>query len=225
MIVVVGTLTGGAAVQTTSAVFLAFGLAADGSRALLVDAGQTNKNISGDHSGAGEDWPERIAVVRHGGHSLARDISGLAAGFDNVVIEVGRADEMLLSAALSIADELVCPALPSLAELRRLPPTFQLADAMGIDRDLRARVLLVGTERGSGERREAIRVLAEENLPAFATHVRSVATGIPARSDGVTGLLDYGPVLDELLGHPEGAHRKHLSGVDAAGSAAGAAQA
>lgn len=221
MIIVVGTLKGGVG-KTTTVVYLGFGLAAGGSRVLLVDADPQAKTLS-DHRGvAGDTWPDNIVVTSHAeARSLARDVRGLAAGFDHVVIDVGGEDDVLLSAALSIADELVAPVTPSLAELRRLPATFHLAEkaAIGAGREIGAQVLLVKTERRSVALRDALKVLAEEGLPVLDANVRYLPASIPNTfGTAITDLLDYGPVLDELRGYAAGTHqqqqRKEGAAVD-----------
>lgn len=212
MRVVVGTLKGGVA-KTTTAVYLAAGLAADGSRVLLVDADPQAKTAT-DWRGLAEDsWPDNIVVTGHAdARSLARDVQGLAAGFDHVVIDVGGEDDMLLGAALSIADELVAPVTPSLSEIRRLPATFHLAEksAVSAGREIGAQVLLVKVERRSVALRDSRTALADEGLPVLDKDVRLLPATIPnAFGTAITDLLDYGPVLDELRGYTTGTHQQH----------------
>lgn len=207
MRVVVGTLKGGVA-KTTSAVFLGFGLAADGSQVLLVEADPQAQTLSDWRGLAGEQWPDNLVVSTHtDARSLARDVRALAAGFDHVVIDVGGEDDMLLSAALSIADELVAPVAPSLSEIRRLPATFHLAEksAVAADREIGAQVLLVKTERRSIALREARQTLDNEGLPCLDADVRLLPATIPNTFGTViTDLLDYGPVLDEIRDYEVG---------------------
>lgn len=207
MRVVVGTLKGGVA-KTTTAVFLGFGLAADGSRVLLVDADPQAKTLSDWRGLAGEGWPDNLVVSAHvDARSLGRDVQGLSQSFDHVVIDVGGEDDMLLSAALSIADELVAPVAPSLSEIRRLPATFHLAEksAVAAGREIGAQVLLVKSERRSIALRDARATLASEELPCLDADVRLLPAAIPnAFGTAITDLLDYGAVLDELRGYVTG---------------------
>lgn len=114
---------------------------------------------------------------------------------------------MLLSAALSIADELVTPVAPSLSEIRRLPATFHLAEksAVAADREIGAQVLLVKVERRSIGLRDARKTLDREGLPCLDADVRLMPATIPNTfGTVVTDLLDYGPVLDEIRGYDAG---------------------
>ncbi len=207
MRVVVGTLKGGVA-KTTTAAYLGFGLAVDGSRVLLVEADPQAKTLSDWRGLAGEQWPDNLVVSTHtDARSLARDVSALSAGFDHVVIDVGGEDDMLLSAALSIADELVAPVAPSLSEIRRLPATFHLAEksAVSAGREIGAQVLLVKVERRSIGLRDARKTLDREGLPCLDADVRLLPATIPnAFGTVITDLLDYGPVLDEIRGYEFG---------------------
>lgn len=207
MRVVVGTLKGGVA-KTTTAVFLGAGLAADGSRVLLVDADPQAKTMTDWRGLAGDAWPDNLVVTGHAdARSLGRDVQGLSASFDHVVIDVGGEDDMLLSAALSIADELVAPVTPSLSEIRRLPATFHLAEksAVAAGREIGAQVLLVKVERRSISVRDARTTLDAEELPVLDADVRLLPAAIPnAFGTTIGDLLDYGPVLDELRGYTAG---------------------
>jgi chromosome partitioning protein len=201
MRLVVGVLKGGTA-KTTTAVYLAAGLA-DSGRTLLVDADPQAKTLMDWRGVAGADgWSERITVVSHvEPRSLARDIGGMARDYEHVVVDVGGESDLLLAAALVVADHLVCPVTASPPELRRLPATFDLAEraAIGAGREITARVLLVKVERRSIAVREARELLVAENMPAMTADVRYLPAAIP-NSFGTlpVDLVDYGPVLAEL---------------------------
>ena len=210
MRIVVGTLKGGVA-KTTTSMYLAAGLAADGSQVLLVDADPQAKTATDWRGLAAADWPDNIVVTANSdARSLARDVQGLAAGFDHLVIDVGGEDDMLLGAALSLADELGAPVTPSLSEIRRLPATFHLAEqaAVGANREIGAQVLLVKVERRSVALRESRAALEAGGLPVLDADVRLLPATIPnAFGTAITDLLDYGPVLDEIRGYATGTHQ------------------
>lgn len=204
MILVLGTLKGGVG-KTTSAVYLGFGLASAGERVLLVDADPQAATLSDWRAVAGDDWPEHVAVTRNvQARSLARDVRSLSEGFDHVVIDVGGEDDLMLSAALSIADELVVPITHSMGEVRRIPATLHLAEqaAVAAGREIGAQVLLVKVERRSVAFRDAVQVLERDGIPRLDSTVRSMPAAIPNTfGSAITDLLDYGPVLDELRGY------------------------
>lgn len=197
----VGTLKGGVA-KTTTAVLLALGLSRTGS-VLLVDADPQAKSAMDWRATAGDAWPDNVVTTAHvEPRSIARDIGRLASTYEHLVVDVGGESDLLLSAALAVCDELVCPCTTSLMELRRLPATFQLADhaAIGAGRELTARVLLAKVERRSVALREARELLTAENLPAMRADVRYMPAAIPNLfGTAPTGLLDYEDVLAELL--------------------------
>lgn len=202
MRVVVGTLKGGVG-KTTSAVYLGLGLARAGERVLMVNADPQAGSLTDWRATAGEAWPEHVVVVSHvDARSLGRDVAGLARDFAHVVIDVGGESDLLLAAALSVCDELVCPVNTSLLELRRLPATFELAEraAIGAGREIGAQVLLTKVERRSIALREARQTLAEEGLPVLDADVRYLPSAIPNTfGTAPTNLLDYEQVLAELL--------------------------
>lgn len=201
MRVVVGTLKGGVA-KTTTAVYLAAGLAGTG-RTLVVDADPQARTLMDWRGMAGDDWPEHVTVTSHvEPRSLSRDIGGMARDYQHMVIDVGGESDLLLAAALAVADHLVCPVVPSPPELRRLPATIDLAEraALGAGREITVRVLLVKVERRSIALREARELLAAANVPVMQADVRYLPATIPDSFGRLpVDLLDYGPVLAELM--------------------------
>ncbi|WP_322755991.1 ParA family protein [Frankia sp. Cas3] len=110
MRIVVGNLKGGVA-KTTTAVYLALGLARTG-RVLLVDADGTNASAV-DWSANAEDWPATVVVVPWAVPDLGRRVAAVAGDYDHIVIDTGPERGDLLRQALMVTDDLLVPVAPS----------------------------------------------------------------------------------------------------------------
>lgn len=187
-----GNLKGGVG-KTTSAAFLACGLARFG-RTLLVDA---------DPYGQLLDWSQAdgfpATVIAWPVKDLARRVSGIAGDYDHLVIDTGPNHEALLRQALAVTDVLVIPCAPTLMDVERLGETFELVEEVRTMRpELEARVLFTKASATSTDLRDARDGLSAQGLPVLDTWVRNLVHYSRARSGTPTDLVDYEGVLAEL---------------------------
>ena len=187
-----GNLKGGVG-KTTSAAFIACGLARSG-RVLLVDA---------DPYGSLVDWSEAdgfpATVIPWSSKDLARRVEGVAGDYDHVVIDTAPNHEHLLRGALACSDVLVIPCSPTILDVERLSPTLDLADEVATLRPhLQARILFTRTNERSSDLRDAREGLTEGGLPVMTSHIRSLVHYSRSRNSVPSDLADYEGVLYEL---------------------------
>jgi chromosome partitioning protein len=192
--ITVANLKGGTG-KTTSSVHLALGLARSG-RTLLVD---------GDPQGSALSWSTEaggfpVTVVPWPTRDLAQRVRQVEGDYQHVVIDTPPQHETIVRQALMVTDLLVVPLAPSLVEVDRLGPTFELAaEIEGLGHPVDVWVLFTRVRAGTRSAREARAMLAEMDVPTFRTdiHLRE-AYGMSfgtARGD----LGEYELVLGELL--------------------------
>jgi chromosome partitioning protein len=197
-----GNLKGGVG-KTTSAAFLACGLARSGS-VLLVDA---------DPYGSLHEWGQAdgfpAEVIAWPVKDLARRVQGIAGSFDHVVIDTGPNHEAMLRQALAVTDVLVIPYSPTLMDVERLSATLDLVEQInsllvssiltgGSSRHVEARILFTKTSAASVDLRDAREGLTSQGLPLLDAHVRDLVHYSRSRGGAPTELLDYETVLAEL---------------------------
>src|SRR4051812_47213760 len=127
MHLVVGSLKGGVG-KSTSAVHLALGLAREG-RTLLIDADPQGSALGWSElasADTGQDFP--AVIVSLPTRDLARRVAQLQRDYRHIVIDTGPGHPEILRSALRAADVLVVTMAPTLVEVHRLGPTFELAD-------------------------------------------------------------------------------------------------
>jgi chromosome partitioning protein len=186
-----GNLKGGVG-KSTSAVFLACGLARAG-RTLLIDADPQGSVLS--WSEQAEDFP--CTVIAWATRDLAKRVADVADDYAHVVIDTGPQNEPLLRQALAVTDQLLIPVSPTLMDAGRLGPTFDLVEDVGAFRSIDARVLLtkVRPTRSAKEAREG---LEAQGLPLMASEVRLRETYATAADTVPRDLGEYESVLAEL---------------------------
>jgi chromosome partitioning protein len=191
-----GNLKGGVG-KTTSAAFLACGLARSGS-VLLVDA---------DPYGSLFEWGQAdgfpAEVISWPIKDLARRVQAIADSFNHIVIDTGPNHETMLRQALAVTDVLVIPCSPTLMDVERLGATLDLVEEVaslqvGSAHRVEARILFTKTAATSVDLRDAREGLTTQGLPLLDTHVRDLVHYSRSRGGVPTELLDYETVLAEL---------------------------
>lgn len=192
----VGNLKGGVG-KTMTCVHLAVGLSRTG-RTLLVDADPQASSALDWSAVAGDTWPDALTVIPWHGADLARRVKAVAADYAHLVIDTGGENDVLLSEALLVTDELLVPVAPSLIELRRLPATFALAAKVDVVSPVSARVMLTKVRAGTRSAIDARALLEEMGLPVMAAQVSLWESYAQAFGSVPNDLGEYQQVLAEL---------------------------
>jgi chromosome partitioning protein len=196
MRVTFGNLKGGVG-KSTSSVYTALGLAANGGRVLLVDADATNRTCL-KWSSLAEDWPASVTVVSWEVPDLARRVQAVADDYTDLVIDTGPQRPAILRQALLVTDELVVTTAPSPVELEQLPDTFALAAEVDAISAVFAQVLFVKVRRGTRSAIEARGFLTEHSLPVMAAEVHLLESYPLAYGTVPADLAEYQAVIGEL---------------------------
>jgi chromosome partitioning protein len=183
-----GNLKGGVG-KSTSAVFLACGLARTG-RTLLIDADPQGSVLSWSEQ-AGDDFP--CTVIAWATRDLARRVADVAGDYDHVVIDTGPQNEALLRQAIRATGQIIVPVSPTLMDAGRLGPTLDLVE----EEDACARVLLTKV-RPTRSARAAREGLQAQGVPIMATEVRLLEAYATAVDMVPRELGEYEDVLAEL---------------------------
>ncbi len=188
--------------NTTSAVYLALGLAAHG-RTLLVDADPQGSALAwSEQAGEAGDFPP--TVIHWSTRDLARRVGQVEGDYEHVVIDTPPSNEALVRQALLCADVLLVPLAPSLLEVARLGPTFDAAAEVEALHPVSIRVLLVRVRGGTRSARDARYALEAQppdglGLPTMQAEVRLRESYATAYGTAPADLAEYTGVLDELL--------------------------
>ncbi len=196
MRVTFGNLKGGVG-KSTSSVYTALGLAAEGGRVLLVDADATNRTCL-KWSTLAADWPAAITVASWEVPDLARRVQAVQGDYDHTVIDTGPQRPAILRQALMVTDDLVVTVAPSPVELEQLPDTFGLAAEVDAVSPTFAQVLFVKVRRGTRSSVEARRYLTEHNLPVMAAEIHLLESYPLAYGTVPADLAEYEAVVKEL---------------------------
>jgi chromosome partitioning protein len=188
-----GNLKGGVG-KSTSAVFLACGLAQSG-RTLLVDA-DPQGSILGWAEAAGDGFP--ATVITWATRDLAKRVGEVAGDYHHIVIDTGPSQEHLLRQALAASDQLLIPIAPSLMDVRELSRTFQMVEDLAPVHPVQAHVLLTKVRAGTLAACDARAGLAEQGIPLLDTDIPLREFYSQAWGTAVHNLGQYVGVLNEL---------------------------
>ena len=188
----------GGASKTTTAVYLALGLARKGGRVLLVDADPGQPHTQMWASLAGDDWPEEIEVVARITRSLGQQLRRDAEGFDHLVVDLGPKNPHMLQETVEVAPELIIPTTPRLLDLDGVRLTA--GAVVQVPTPVYPRALFVQT-RAPRKLRESREQVEAWGLDAFTTAIRELEVYADAPGTVPSKLLDYDGVLDELEAH------------------------
>jgi len=161
MIIAVANVKGGAG-KTTLATNLAIARAIAGRDVLLIDA---------DNQGSSADFTAlRTEQLGNAGYALARllgrevrsEVSKMRPKFDEIIIDVGGRDSEGLRAALTVADAVLIPVLPSSFDVWSFSSMVGLArEAREINPKLRVLAVLNAADAQGSDNKEARDVLRE----------------------------------------------------------------
>ncbi len=202
LMITVGMLKGGVG-KTTTAVYLASMLAAEGDPVLLVDADPNSQSAI--------DWYNRaVALGEEPGfelvpwstNDLATRVRGVASRYRHVIIDAGGGTATLFRLACSVTTQLVIPTAPEAAQLSRLPATFEAAkevEAM-TGQPIYPLVLLTRVSTQAADGAVARETLLQMGLPVMDPDVRQAAQYHRSFGHAVTAddWGDYVGVLDQL---------------------------
>jgi chromosome partitioning protein len=107
----------GGACKTTTALNLAAALAETGARVLLIDADPESRSASDWSAVRGETNPPPFKIIAMPQPILHRDVPGLAADYDFVVIDGPPQSSPITKSAIAAADLVLIPVQPSGADL------------------------------------------------------------------------------------------------------------
>ena len=161
MIIAVANVKGGAG-KTTLATNLAIARAIAGRDVLLVDA--DNQGSSADFTALRTEQlgEAGYAVARLLGREVRSEVSKMRPKFDEIIIDVGGRDSEGLRAALTVADAVLIPVLPSSFDVWSFSSLVGLArEARVINPDLRALAVLNAADAQGSDNREARELLKE----------------------------------------------------------------
>lgn len=196
MRVTYGNLKGGVG-KSTSSVFTALVLAAQGRRVLLADCDATNRTCL-KWSSLAPDWPASITVVSWEVPDLARRVQAVAGDYDDVVIDTGPQKPAILRQALMVTDDLIVTVAPSPVELEQLQDTFTLAAEVDAIAPTFAQVLFVKVRRGTRSAVEAREYLIAHGLPVVGAEVHLLESYPLAYGTVPSDLAEYEAVVKEL---------------------------
>jgi chromosome partitioning protein len=195
MRITVCNLKGGAS-KTTTAVFLAIGLARrSGQRVLLVDADPGQPQTQRWAVLAGDAWPASVEVVTRVTRSLGQQLRHDADGYEHLVVDLGPKNAGMLRETVEVAPELIIPTKARLLDLDGVRDTVQACT--GVQTEVYPRVLFVQT-RAPRKVRESRELVESWRIDAFKTHIRELEAYDDAAATVPSSLLDYDGVLDEL---------------------------
>jgi chromosome partitioning protein len=115
-----------------------------------------------------------------------------------VVIDTPPGHERILRSAILAADVLVVPIAPSLIEVARLGPTFELAADVEPVHPVTVRVLLTRVRSRTRSSREARAFLVENEVPTLKSEVSMRERYALSYGTSPDDLGDYDDVLREL---------------------------
>src|SRR6266516_4731526 len=182
--------------KTTSAVFLAHGLARDG-RVGLVDS---------DPSASAWQWaevsaafPPQLEVIKLTG-DVHKVIPEIAPNYQHIVIDTPPNDRKAIGSALLAADTVIIPLTPSTMDSNRLAPTLDVLAQVQLLNHPRVFALISRGRTGTKSLRDLRTYLNEIDIPMLEATVPLLERYANAFGDtiSVDDIGHYESVLDEL---------------------------
>lgn len=179
--------------KTTTAVYLAAGLHAQG-RTLLLDADPQQSATLWSQQDSGLPF----TVVARAAADLHRVLPDLGRGYDSVVIDTPPGDLGIVRSAVMASDTVLVPVAPTGLDLNRIAPTWELLADLAPVHPVDVGVLLVKVRRGTIAAREVRAILAEVGYPVLDVEVPLAESYAAAFGTVPVGLGAYALLLKEL---------------------------
>lgn len=180
--------------KSTSATYLAAGLAAKGDQPVVL--------IDSDPQGSALRWAEQAdfpwLTVALPTKTIHRQVDQLGLG-KHVVIDTPPGDLGIVSSAMRAVDTLVIPVQPTNADLNQLAETLALAEDVAALNDLRVYMLLTRVVRRTKALTNTRAALVDAGMNVLTAEVPQSQELALAHSKPITSLGPYADVLDELL--------------------------
>jgi chromosome partitioning protein len=202
MIIAVANVKGGAG-KTTLATNLAIARAIAGRDVLLIDA--DNQGSSADFTALRTEQLGNAgyAVARLLGREVRSEVSKMRPKFDEIIIDVGGRDSEGLRAALTVADSVLIPVLPSSFDVWSFSSMVGLArEARVINPELRVLAVLNAADAQGSDNREARELLKEtEGVEALSCQLgrRKAYRNAAAQGRSVVDMTPKDPKAIEEL--------------------------
>ena len=184
--------------KTTSAVYLALGLAQHG-RTLLIDADPQGSSLS--WSEGAKDFP--LPVIGLPVKDLHKRVAQFAKDYTHIVMDTPPGEIAIVRGALLAADAALLPIPPSLLDLDRLRPTLELLEEVEHFNGIEVHVLLTRVRRGTKSAAAAREVLHELGLPVLDAEVPLLEAYSGSFGLVPDDLAEYGAAVAELMKGPD----------------------
>jgi len=168
----------GGACKTTTALNLAAALAETGARVLLIDADPESRSASDWSAVRGDKNPPPFKIISMPQPILHRDVPGLAADYDFVLIDGPPQSSPITKSAIAAADLVIIPVQPSGADHRAARPTVELIEDFRPFKETQKSVFLVSRRKAGTAIGASIRDILRTDYPS----VPQLQTEIPDRT-------------------------------------------